>query len=328
MASDSGASAVAEKVSAALAAGDLSTFGDLLHPSVHWGPPGDPSPPCQSRKQVLAWYERARDAGMSARVVATDVFGDRIVVGLSVVRGAVAQTGAGPSARWQVLTVSDGRVTDIVGFEQRSEAVRLATTGTLSFDRPARPLWRAPRVVIRNAQTRLRLPESRDAPTLQGYAGDVGGLDGAWLPLVAGAGLPECEALIADWRAGWRNERSFHGPALAVMEAGSHRLIGQVGLGDLGDGVVELVSGIAPTWRGRGHAGRATRAMAEWLLETGLAREVELRVGREHAVGQRVARAAGFLPEGTVEQFVPATGETFQDLRYVSRKVIPSPPMP
>jgi RimJ/RimL family protein N-acetyltransferase len=52
--------------------------------------------------------------------------------------------------------------------------------------------------------------------------------------------------------AGWRNETSFQGPALVVVEAGQTDLIGQVGLGDRGDGIVELVYGIAPDYRGRG----------------------------------------------------------------------------
>ena len=37
----------------ALEEADLETYADLLAADVRWGPPGDPSPPCQSRWQVL-----------------------------------------------------------------------------------------------------------------------------------------------------------------------------------------------------------------------------------------------------------------------------------
>lgn len=50
------------------------------------------------------------------------MLGDRILVGLTVVGLQVATEGAGEARRWQVLTVRGGRVVDIVGFDDRSEA--------------------------------------------------------------------------------------------------------------------------------------------------------------------------------------------------------------
>ena len=64
---------LAGQVWQAMEAGDLEAYADLLDPGVRWGAPGDPAPPCQSRAQVLAWYQRAatrhprqgdRDAGV------------------------------------------------------------------------------------------------------------------------------------------------------------------------------------------------------------------------------------------------------------------------
>jgi ketosteroid isomerase-like protein len=113
---------IAGQVRIALEAADLSSFSDLLDPDVRWGPPGDPSPPCQNRKQVLAWYQRGRDAGTRAQVSEISVLGDRILVGLVVAGTEAARERGGRATRWQVLTVRDGRVVDIVGFDQRSEA--------------------------------------------------------------------------------------------------------------------------------------------------------------------------------------------------------------
>ncbi len=117
---------IAQQVRTALEAADLSAFSDLLDPNVHWGPPGDSPPPCQNRDQVLSWYRRGRAAGVRAHVTETVVLGDRILVGLTVVGLQVATEGAGEARRWQVLTVRGGRVVDIVGFDDRSEATARA----------------------------------------------------------------------------------------------------------------------------------------------------------------------------------------------------------
>jgi len=117
---------LARKLRGALETGDLSFLGELLDPEVHWGPPGDPSPPCQTREQVIAWYERAKQSGASARVSEVTVLGDRILVGLVVVGTNESRSRGGHAARWQLLTVRDGRVVDIVGFEQKAEAAAWA----------------------------------------------------------------------------------------------------------------------------------------------------------------------------------------------------------
>jgi ketosteroid isomerase-like protein len=110
----------------ALAAADLDAYADLLHPDVRWGAPGDRHPPCQNRAQVLAWYRGGRAAGMRARVTETVTAGDKILVGLRV-SGAESDPGdAGEVNRWQVLTLRDGMVADIRGFDDRDEATAAA----------------------------------------------------------------------------------------------------------------------------------------------------------------------------------------------------------
>ena len=115
---------LARRVAAVLEAADLTAFRDLLDPAVHWGPPGDPAPPCQNREQVLSWWRRARDSGARAHVAEALAFGDRILVGLKVTSTAAAADGE--HDRWQVLTVRGGRVADITGFDDRAEAAAWA----------------------------------------------------------------------------------------------------------------------------------------------------------------------------------------------------------
>jgi ketosteroid isomerase-like protein len=117
---------IARQISAALEAADLSAFSDLLDPHVHWGAPGDPSPACQNRDQVMSWYQRGKQEGVRARVSETVVSGDRILVGLRVAGGPASEHSADEAERWQVLTVRGGRVVDIVGFDDRGEAAARA----------------------------------------------------------------------------------------------------------------------------------------------------------------------------------------------------------
>ena len=308
---------LAGRVRQALEAADLTAYADLLDPAVRWGPPGDPSPLCRSRDQVLAWYRRGRDAGTRARVTETLVSGDRILVGLKVTGSQAAA--AGEKDRWQVLTVRSDRITEITGFDDRDEAAAHAGLAAAAARQPETARWAAPRHRLADDQIELRLPGPPDAAVLHTYASQPGGLGGAWVPLAAGASLGECQVLVGDWLAGWRNQRSFHGPALVIAAAGGPALAGQVGLGDRADRVVELVYGVAPAYRGRGYATRAVRLTARWLLDEGHAGLVELRIDQANSASQRVAAAAGFAAAGTVQSQVPPTGETCTDLRYVKR---------
>ena len=312
---------LAGQVRVALEAADLDAYAELLDPGVRWGPPGDPAPPCQNRAQVLAWYRRGREAGTRARVTETLVSGDHILVGLTVTGRLAADTG-GEADRWQVLTVRDGRVTAIAGFDDRDEAAAWAGLAPAPPTRPTAARWAAPRHRLADDRIELRLPEPADADVLQRYATQPDGLDGTWVPLAAGASLTDCQALVGDWLAGWHNRRSSHGPALIIIitAADEAALAGEIGLGDRGDGVVELTYGIAPDRRGRGYATRAARLAARWLLREGHASTVELRIDAGNMASQRVAVAAGFTPAGTIRSHVPATGETYNDLRFIMRQ--------
>jgi RimJ/RimL family protein N-acetyltransferase/ketosteroid isomerase-like protein len=309
---------LARRISAALEAGDLEAFAELLDPRARWGAPGDPAPPCQSKTDVLAWYQRGHDAGTRAAVVETLVTGDRILVGLRVTGRAEATPQAAEDDRWQVLTVRNGLVAEIAGFADRDEAAAWAGIAAApATSRVRRPRWRPPVRPLADDRVVLRLPEPVDAATLHEYAVRPDGLNGSWAPLTAGVSLAQCQALVDDWQAGWRGERSFQGPALVLTRTGQTRLAGIVGIGERGDRVAELSYGVAPEHRGHGYAARAARLVARWLLAEGQADEVELRIEKDNVASQHVAATAGFSPAGTVVSHVPGTGESYVDLRFV-----------
>ena len=114
--------ALADRVRTALESADLEQFADLLDPRVTWGTAGDPSPSCQSRQQVLAWYERGKADGRRAQVLSVQAHGDKILVALRVTSSA----GDAAAERWQVLTVGGGRITDIRGYDDEAEACTAA----------------------------------------------------------------------------------------------------------------------------------------------------------------------------------------------------------
>jgi ketosteroid isomerase-like protein len=107
----------------ALAAEDLSAFTELLDPAVTWGAPGARNPSCKNRNQVLAWYQRGRDAGVRGSVHDVEVLGDRLLVSMSVRGTEGARDRGGAALRFQLLTVRNGKVVDIVGFDDKAEAL-------------------------------------------------------------------------------------------------------------------------------------------------------------------------------------------------------------
>ena len=106
-----------------MAAEDVSAFAELLDQDVTWGAPGARNPTCQNRNQVLNWYQRAREGGVRGSVFDVVVLGDRLLVSLSVRGTEGANERGGSALRFQVLTVRDGRIVEIVGFDDKSEAL-------------------------------------------------------------------------------------------------------------------------------------------------------------------------------------------------------------
>ncbi len=123
MATDSDAmEQIAGQVRAALESADLSGYRELLDPNVVWAAPDDNVWGCRNRDQVIAWYRRGRAKGMRAKVTETLVKGDKILVGLDVLNTESPSESEDPALRWQILTVKNGLVVDIRGFEERADA--------------------------------------------------------------------------------------------------------------------------------------------------------------------------------------------------------------
>jgi len=120
---------LAESVAAALGSANLDAFAHLLAPDVGWGPPDDPVSGCHNRTEVLGWYRASRQRGMRAEVTEVVAGTDKLLVGLRVFGPPPAADIDGAVERWQVLTVSEGKVSDIRGFDDRAEAVRRAGLG-------------------------------------------------------------------------------------------------------------------------------------------------------------------------------------------------------
>jgi ketosteroid isomerase-like protein len=111
----------------ALAAEDLSAFTELLDPEVTWGAPGARNPSCTNRNQVLTWYQRGRDAGVRGSVSDVEVLGDRLLVSMRLRGTENARQRGGAALRFQVLTIRSGKVVEIVGFDDKTEALSYAS---------------------------------------------------------------------------------------------------------------------------------------------------------------------------------------------------------
>ena len=119
--------ALARRVRAALESGDLDAIRDLLDPGARWGAPEGPSDAdCHNRDQVIAWWASARAAGAQAVVTEVTVGTGTLLVGLDVTGTPAAHEAGGTAERWQVLTVRDGRIADIRGFDDRAAAAARA----------------------------------------------------------------------------------------------------------------------------------------------------------------------------------------------------------
>jgi hypothetical protein len=116
-----------ERVKSALVSGDLDAIRDLLDPGARWGAPEGPSDAdCHNRDQVIAWWASARAAGAQAVVTEVTVGTGTLLVGLDVTGTPAAHEAGGTAERWQVLTVRDGRIADIRGFDDRAAAAARA----------------------------------------------------------------------------------------------------------------------------------------------------------------------------------------------------------
>lgn len=111
--------------------------------------------------------------------------------------------------------------------------------------------------------------------------------------------LDEAERWIDGWSAAWANETD--GSWLIARRSSGERL-GRLGLRgvDLAGGCAELSYWVVPAARGTGTATAAVRSGSRWLFDSLGLHRVEIMHSVDNAVSCRVARKAGFAPEGTL----------------------------
>lgn len=117
---------LAASVRSAMENADLDAFLRLCTNDVHWGAPGDSHGGCHGRDQVRSWYESAFGRGVRATVNEVLQGPAALLVSLTVSGSPTAQEQGGEIERWQVLTIRDGRISDICGFDDRAGAARWA----------------------------------------------------------------------------------------------------------------------------------------------------------------------------------------------------------
>ena len=116
---------LADRVRSALGSGDADAWRRLLTPDAKWGPPDDPHSGCHSAEEVIAWWNLARERGVHATVTEVVPGPGTILVGVKVA-GRDEEDPAAESDRWQVLTVREGLIADIRGYEERQVAAARA----------------------------------------------------------------------------------------------------------------------------------------------------------------------------------------------------------
>ena len=113
-------------VTTAIKTGQVEAYQELLAPDARWGPGDQPEWGCHNRKDILAWLKNSQGKGMRATVTEVMPAGDALLIGLSVQGTPGAVEAGGSAVRWQVLTVKDGLITDVSGFDNRAEAAARA----------------------------------------------------------------------------------------------------------------------------------------------------------------------------------------------------------
>ncbi|WP_406442405.1 hypothetical protein OHB00_39995 [Streptomyces sp. NBC_00631] len=126
-----GPSAVAAHLREALRRVDCRLLAEVLHPNVHWSPPGGGDTGCHARSHVLSRCSRLHTLGLRAEVEETFTYPAAVVLGLRI-HGTVPP--ADPdSVAYHVFDVTGGLVTRITSYTDRAQALDVAVAGTAGW---------------------------------------------------------------------------------------------------------------------------------------------------------------------------------------------------
>ena len=103
--------------------GDLDEATDVLDPAVRWYGAGDPEAEgaCHDRDDALAFIQRALADGVTAEPLEFRDAGERIVVVLQT--HTPPEWGEQPEPHGELVTVRDGKVTEMVVYPNVDEAL-------------------------------------------------------------------------------------------------------------------------------------------------------------------------------------------------------------
>ncbi|MFJ6012904.1 GNAT family N-acetyltransferase [Streptomyces sp. NPDC092952] len=155
-----------------------------------------------------------------------------------------------------------------------------------------------PETTLRSRRLVLRAFNSGDVP--DAYASCSDSLTQQWLPLPRPYTLGDATAWCTTTAHAMRE--SGDGIQFAIVDVGTDRLVGQVGLKktDWRALTSEVGYWVSPWARGHGIAAEATRALALWLLADQRFQRLELRAATANTASQSVALKVGFHREGTL----------------------------
>jgi RimJ/RimL family protein N-acetyltransferase len=107
-----------------------------------------------------------------------------------------------------------------------------------------------------------------------------------------------------------RDRLAGRGLHLVVVDAGSERLLGSVGIVHLDrtEGRCELGYWLAREARGRGLATRAVRLLSAWILGELPIERIEIHAEPDNLASRRVAERAGFIFEGVLRSYIVNKG--------------------
>lgn len=114
----------------AFARGDLDVALDLLDANVRWYPAGDPDGDggCHNRDEARAFIHRSLADGVTAELLDVHVAGGRLV---AVIRAHVpAEWEPRPEPHGELITVRDGKITEMVVYGTVDEALAAARLST------------------------------------------------------------------------------------------------------------------------------------------------------------------------------------------------------
>jgi len=174
------------------------------------------------------------------------------------------------------------------------------------LDLPAEP------VEITAGWLQLRPWEIGLAPQLAELVADP--LERQWSPVpLDGDPLTQAQRKIGSAAERWRTR---HQLSLAVQDATSGDLLGEIQLNVINDMMRSALAGYStlPHARGRGVAPAALGAISRWAFQAAGFHRIELSHAVENAPSCRVAVKAGFPAEGIMRSYLPKPGGGWWDV--------------